>query len=47
MTAVAASSTPNSPQPVKVLLVEDNPGDVRLIAELLIGIPGSIPVEGR
>jgi PAS domain S-box-containing protein len=33
--AVVASSSPTSSQPVKVLLVEDNPGDVRLIAELL------------
>ena len=32
---MVASSSPNTQQPVRVLLVEDNPGDVRLIAELL------------
>jgi PAS domain S-box-containing protein len=32
---VVASSSPTSPQPLKVLLVEDNPGDVRIISELL------------
>jgi PAS domain S-box-containing protein len=32
---VVAPSSPNSPRPVRILLVEDNPGDVRLIAELL------------
>ncbi len=32
---MVAPSSPNSPRPVRILLVEDNPGDVRLIAELL------------
>ncbi len=32
---VASSRTPSSAHPVRVLLVEDNPGDVRLIEELL------------
>ena len=35
MSTVAAPSSPISNQPVKVLLVEDNPSDVRLISELL------------
>jgi PAS domain S-box-containing protein len=32
---VASSRSPSPAQPVRVLLVEDNPGDVRLIEELL------------
>ncbi len=36
---------PESPQPVKVLLVEDNPGDVRLISRIARRIPRPIPVD--
>jgi PAS domain S-box-containing protein len=44
---VVASSSPNTQQPVRVLLVEDNPGDVRLIAELLSDYREQFRVDGH
>ncbi|MBM4446484.1 MAG: PAS domain S-box protein [Chloroflexi bacterium] len=33
------AATKKSTQPIKILLIEDNPGDIRLIREMLAGVP--------
>jgi PAS domain S-box-containing protein len=45
ITAVAAPSSSKSIQPIQVLLVEDNPGDVRLISELLADYGGQFRLD--
>lgn len=47
MAPVVASRSPNSPQLVNVLLVEDNPGDARLISHLLSENPEQFRLESH
>jgi len=44
---VATSRSPSAAQPVRVLLVEDNPGDVRLIEELLSDYRDQFRLDAR